>query len=343
FVFSLDVTHVKAEDENDTNPTIIHQDADDDINEEMLSRPLEPGTKAARYTGPPRGGKMLSFRPGVFRRSHRPFLKCTSRELKKQEEAEQSSFTKWRTNPDEIDDSSIPVIRLTEASDSAQSFEAFHATVIEPNKEAIELILVEYNKSVHILDQRNDVQFFEKYHEQYTSGDLINYGRPRINFNLRPDKALDIHIGFLCTSKQATHDCEAQKCPHLYAACFIAWHGPSFRYFFTKACESDENPHEVFFSMPRNARIAVKFWEDRVRDVARDTLRETVRENNWNWAAVLASAVLKRGYAPSEYDLGGFVNWTEFADKNDLGSVCYGVKSSDEESSGEESSSPGDA
>ncbi|KAF5576724.1 hypothetical protein FPANT_10796 [Fusarium pseudoanthophilum] len=337
-----DVVDVKAEDENDANPTIIHQDADDDINEEMLSRPLEQGARAARYTGPPRGGKMLSFRPGVFRRSHRPFLKCNSRELKKQEEAENGAFTRWRTNPDKIDDSNIPIIRLTEASDSAQSFEAFHATVIEPNKEAIELILVEYNKSVHILDQRNDVQFFEKYHEQYTSGDLDGYGRPRTVFNLRPDKALDIHIAFLCTSKETTHDCEAQNCPPLYAACFIAWHGPSFRYFFTKTSKTDDNPRDVFFLMPRDARITVKFWEERVRDIARDTMRETVRENNWNWAAVLASAVLKRGYAPSEYDLGGFVNWTEFADKNDLGSVFYGVISSDEESSSEESSSQGD-
>ncbi|KAF5988715.1 hypothetical protein FBULB1_1323 [Fusarium bulbicola] len=337
-----DVPHVKAEDENDTNPTIISQDADDDINEEMLSRPLEPGTKAARYRGPPRGGKMLSFRPGVFRRSHRPLLKCNSRELKKQEEAENGAFTRWRTNPDEIDDSSIPAIRLTEASDSAQSFEAFHATVIEPNKEAIEQILVEYNKSVHILDQRNDVEFFEKYHEQYTSGGLDDYERPRSEFNLRPDKALDIHIGFLCASKEAPHDCKANNCPPLYAACFIAWHGPSFRYFFSKTAESDENPSDVFFSMPRDARVTVKFWEERVRDVARDTMRETVRENNWNWAGVLASAVLKRGYTPSEYDLGGFVNWTEFADKNDLGSVFYGVISSDEStSSGEESSSPG--
>ncbi|RBR01894.1 hypothetical protein FVER53263_20894 [Fusarium verticillioides] len=337
-----DVVDVKAEDENDTNPTIIHQDADDDVNQEMLSRPLDPGAKAARYTGPPRGGKMLSFRPGVFRRSHRPFLKCNSRELKKQEEAEHGAFTKWRTNPDEIDESNIPVIGLTEASDSAQSFEAFHATVIEPNKEAIELILVEHNKSVHVLDRRNDVQFFEKYHEQYTSGDLDDYGRPRTVFNLRPDKALDVHIGFLCTSKQATHDCEAQKCLLLYAACFIAWQGPSFRYFFTKAADADKNPSDVFFSMPQDARITVKFWEERVRDEARDTMRETVRENNWNWAAVLASAVLKRGYAPSEYDLGGFVNWTEFADKNALGSVFYGVISSDQESSGGESSSQGD-
>ncbi|KAF5699201.1 hypothetical protein FMUND_14860 [Fusarium mundagurra] len=337
-----DVTHVKAKDENDTNPAIISHDGDVDINEEMLSRPLEPGAKAARYTGPPRGGKMLSFRPGVFRRSHRPFLKCNSRELKKQEEAEQGCFTKWRTNPNEIDDSNIPVIRHTEAVDSAQSFEAFHANVIEPNKESIERVLVEYNKSVHILDQRNDVQFFEKYHELYTSEDIDDYGRPRTYFNLRPDKALDIGIGFLCTSKETAHDCEAQKCLPLYAACFIAWHGPSFRYFFTKASETDENPREVFFSMPRDAHITVKFWEDRVRDVARDTMRETVRENNWNWAAVLASAVLKRGYAPSEYDLGGFVNWTEFAEKNDLGSVFYGVISSDGESSGEESSSPGD-
>ncbi|KAF5578236.1 uncharacterized protein FSUBG_13839 [Fusarium subglutinans] len=334
----LDVPHVKAEDENDTNPTIISQDADDDINEEMLSRPLEPGTKAARYRGPPRGGKMLSFRPGVFRRSHRPSLKCNSRELQQQEEAENGAFTRWRTNPDEIDDSSVPAIRLTEASDSALSFEAFHATFIEPNKETIEQILVEYNKSVHILDQRNDVEFFEKYHEQYTSGGLDNCERPRSEFNLRPDKSLDIHIGFL-SSKQATHDCKAQKCPRLYAACFIAWHGPSFRYFFTKAADTDENPSDVFFSMPRNARITVKFWEDRVRDVARDTMRETVRENNWNWAAVLASAVLKRGYAPPEYDLGGFVNWKEFAEKNCLGSLFYGVISSDES---EESSSLGD-
>ncbi|KAF5242038.1 hypothetical protein FANTH_8873 [Fusarium anthophilum] len=275
-----DVPHVKAEDENDTNPPIISQDADDDINEEMLSRPLEPGTKAARYRGPPRGGKMLSFRPGVFRRSHRPFLKCSSRELKKQEEAENGAFTRWRTNPDEIDDSSIPAIRLTEASDPAQSFEAFHAAVIEPNKEAIDLILVEYNKSVHILDQRNDVEFFEKYHEQYTSGGLDDCERPRSEFNLRPDKALDIHIGFLCASKEATHDCEANNYPRLYAACFIAWHGPSFRYFFSKTAAADENPSDVFFSMPRDARVTVKFWEDRVRDIARDTMRETVRENN---------------------------------------------------------------
>ncbi|KAF5642792.1 hypothetical protein F25303_6425 [Fusarium sp. NRRL 25303] len=338
-----DVTDVKAEDENDTNPTIIPRDADEDINKGMLSRPLEPGTKAARYTGPPRGGKMLSFRPGVFRRSHRPFLKGTSRELKKQEEAEQGRFTRWRTNPDEIDNLSIPVIQLTEASDSAQSFEAFHATVIEPNKEAIDRILVEYNKSVHILDQRNDVQFFEKYHKQYTSGYLDEFGRPRTEFNLRPDKALDIHIGFLCTSKEATHDCEVQNCQRLYAACFIAWHSPSFRYFFSKAAEADMNPSEVFFSMPRNARITVKFWEDGVRNVARDTMRETVRENNWNWAAVLASAVLKRGFTPSKYDLAGFVNWKEFAEKNGLGSLFYGVVSSDEsESSAEESSSLGD-
>ncbi|CVL12471.1 uncharacterized protein FPRN_15067 [Fusarium proliferatum] len=306
-----DVTDVKAEDENDTNPTIIPRDADEDINKEMLSRPLEPGTKAARYTGPPRGGKMLSFRPGVFRQSHRPFLKGTSRELKKQEEAEQGRFTSWRTNPDEIDYSSIPVIQLTEASDSAQSFEAFHATVIEPNKEAVDRILVEYNKSVHILDQRNDVQSFEKYHKQYTSGYLDEFGRPRTKFNLRPDKSVR-HAYRLPlqspASKEATHDCEAQNCPRLYAACFITWHGPSFRYFFSKAAEADENPSGVFFSMPRNARISVKSWEDRVQDVARDTMRETVRENNWNWAAVLASAVLKRGFTPSEYDLGGFVN-----------------------------------
>ncbi|KAG4291617.1 hypothetical protein FPRO06_13838 [Fusarium proliferatum] len=302
-----DVTHVKAEDENDTNPTIIPRDADEDINKEMLSRPLEPGTRAARYTGPPRGGKMLSFRPGVFRRSHRPFLKGTSRELKKQEEAEQGRFTRWRTKPDEIDSLSIPIIQMTEASDSAQSFEAFHATVIEPNKEAIDRILVEYNKSVHILDQRNDVQFFEKYHKQYTSGYLDEFGRPRTKFNLRPDKALDINIGFLCTA------------------------------------EADENPSKVFFSMPRNARITVKSWEDRVRYVARDTIRETVREKNWIWAAVLASAVLKRGSTPSEYDLGGFVNWKELAEKNGLGNLFYGVISSDEsESSAEESSSPGD-
>ncbi|KAF5965632.1 hypothetical protein FCOIX_12896 [Fusarium coicis] len=189
-----DVTDVKSEDENDSNPTITSQDTDDDINEKMLSQPLEPGTKAARYTA----------------------------------------------------------------------------------------------------------------------------------------------------SKQVTHNYEARKCPLLYAACFIAWHGPSFRYFFTKAADTDENPSDVFFSMPRDARITVKFWEERVRDVARDTMRETVRENNWNWAAVLALAVLKRGYAPSEYDLGGFVNWTEFAERNDLGSVFYGAISSDEESSGEESSSPGD-
>ncbi|TVY79620.1 hypothetical protein Focb16_v008166 [Fusarium oxysporum f. sp. cubense] len=288
-----DVIHVKDEGENDAKPTINPHDADDDINKEMLSRPLEPGTKAARYTGPPRGGKMLSFRPGVFRRSHRPFLKCTSRELKKQEEAEEGRFTRWRTNPDDIDDPSIPVIQLTGAPDSAQPYEAFHATVIEPNKEAIDRILVECNKSVHILDQRNDVQFFEKYHKQYTSGCLDDFGRPRTNFNLRPDKALDIHIGFLCASKKSAHDCEAQKCLRLHAAYFIAWHGPSFRYFFSKAAEADENPSQVFFSMPRDARITVKFWEDRVRDVARDTMRETVRENNWNWAAVLASAVLK--------------------------------------------------
>ncbi|SCV57765.1 uncharacterized protein FFB14_15311 [Fusarium fujikuroi] len=338
-----DVTQVKAEDENDTNPTIIPRDADEDINKEMLSRPLEPGTKAARYTGPPRGGKMLSFHSGVFRQSHRPYLKCTSKELKKQEEAEQGRFTRWRTNPDEIDYSSIPMIQLTEASDSAQSFEAFHATVIEPNKESIDRILVENNKSVHILHQRNDVQFFEKYHKQYTSGYLDEFGRPRMKLNLRPDKALDINIGFLCTSKEETHDCEVQNCPRLYAACFIAWHGPSFRYFFSNAAEADENPSEVFFSMPRNARITVKSWEDRVRDVARDTMRETVRENNWNWAAVLASAVLKRGFAPSEYDLGGFVNWKEFAEKNGLGSLFYGVISSDEaEASAEESSSAGD-
>ncbi|CZR49512.1 uncharacterized protein FPRO_15872 [Fusarium proliferatum ET1] len=325
---ALDVTDVKAEDENDTNPTIIPRDADEDINKEMLSRPLEPGTKAARYTGPPRCGKMLSFHPGVFRQSYRTFVKGTSRELKKQEEAEQGRFTRWRTNPDEIDSSSIPIIQLTEASDSAQSFEAFHATVIEPNKEAIDRILVEYNKSIHILDQRNDVQFFEKYRKQYTSGYLDDFGRPRTKFSLRPDKALDIHIGFLCTSKEANHDCE---------------HGPSFRYFFSKAAEADETPGEVFFSMPRNARITVKFWEDRVRDVARDTMRETVRDNNWNWAAVLASAVLKRGFAPSEYDLGGFVNWKGFEEKNGLGSLFYGVVSSDEsESSAEESSSAGD-
>lgn len=194
-----DVIHVKDEDEDDSKPNINSNDSDDDINKKMLSRPLEPRTKAARYSGPPRGGKMLSFRPGVFRQSHRPFLKCTSRELKKQEEAEQGRFTRWRTNPDEIDDLSMPVIQLTEASDSAQSFEAFHATVIEPNKEAIDRILVEYNKSVHILDQRNDVQFFEKYHKQYTSGHLDDFRRPRSKFNLRPDKALDIHIGFLCS------------------------------------------------------------------------------------------------------------------------------------------------
>ncbi|QGI88660.1 hypothetical protein CEK25_003616 [Fusarium fujikuroi] len=223
---------------------------------------------------------MLSFRPGVFRRSHRPFLKGTSRELKKQEEAERGHFTRWRTNPDDIDDLTIPAFQLTEASDSAQSFDTIHATVIEPNKEAIDRLLVEYNKSVHILDQRNDVQFFEN---------LINTDRSP-------------------ASKEATHDCEAQNCPRLYAACFIAWHGPSFRYFFSKAAEADENPSGVFFSMPRNARISVKSWEDRVQDVARDTMRETVRENNWNWAAVLASAVLKRGFTPSEYDLGGFVN-----------------------------------
>ncbi|RKL34622.1 hypothetical protein BFJ72_g9354 [Fusarium proliferatum] len=198
-----DVTDVKAEDENDTNPTIIPRNTDDDINRKMLSRPQEPGTKAARYSDPPRGGKMLSFRPG--------------------------------------------------------SFEAFHATVIEPNKEAIDRILVEYNKSVHILDQRNDVQFFEKYHKQYTSGYLDDFGRPRTNFNLRPDKALDIHIGFLCTPKKSAHDCEAQQCLRLYAACFIAWHGPSFRYFFSKSADTDENPSQVFFSMPRNARITVKF------------------------------------------------------------------------------------
>ncbi|KAF5637163.1 hypothetical protein F52700_4900 [Fusarium sp. NRRL 52700] len=295
-----DVTHLKAEDENETNPTIISQDADDDINEEMLSRPLEPGTKAARYRGPPRGGKMLSFRPG------------------KQEEAEKGAFTRWRTNPDEIDDSSIPVIRLTEASNSAQSFEAFHAT------------------SVHILDQRNDVEFFDKHHEQYTSGGLDDYGRPRSDFNHRPDKALDIHIGFICASKEAPHDCDANKCLRLYATCFIAWHGPSFRYFFSKTAEADENPSNVFFSMPRGACVTVKYWEDRIRDVARDTMRETVRENNWNWAGMLASAVLKRGYTPSEYDLGGFVNWTEFADKNDLGSVFYGVISFDESGSSSE-------
>ncbi|KAG4268197.1 hypothetical protein FPRO04_12589 [Fusarium proliferatum] len=215
-----DVTDVKAEDENDTNPTIIPRNTDDDINRKMLSRPQEPGTKAARYSDPPRGGKMLSFRPGVFRQSHRPFLKCTSRELKNQEEAD------------------IPVIQRTEA---------------------IDRILVEYNKSVHILDQHNDVQFFEKYHKQYTSGYLDDFGRPRTNFNLRPDKALDIHIGFLCTPKKSAHDCEAQKCLRLYAACFIAWHGPSFRYFFSKSADADENPSQVFFSMPRNARITVKF------------------------------------------------------------------------------------
>lgn len=95
--------------------------------------------------------------------------------------------------------------------------------------------------------------------------------------------------------------------------------------------------------MLRNARISVKSWEDRVQDVARDTMRETVRENNWNWAAVLASAVLKRGFTPSEYDLADFVNWKEFAEKNSLGSLFYGVISSDEaESSAEESSSAGD-
>lgn len=72
-------------------------------------------------------------------------------------------------------------------------------------------------------------------------------------------------------------------------------------------------------------------------------MRETVRENNWNWATVLVSSVLKRGFTPSEYDLAGFVNWMEFADKNDLGSVFYGVMSSDEsESFGEGSSSTGD-
>jgi hypothetical protein len=190
---------VKAEKRAETKAPVVSADGDDDINHAMLSQPLEPGTKAARYSGPPRGGRMVSFRPGVFRRSHRPFLKCTDRELKKQEKAEEGGFTKWRTNPDEIDESSIPVISLTEAPEPALSFHAFHATVIEPNNEAIELILVEYNKSVHMLDQRNDTQFFERYHGLYTSGVIGDQERPRTNFSLRPDKALNKHIGFLCS------------------------------------------------------------------------------------------------------------------------------------------------
>ncbi|KAH7232320.1 uncharacterized protein BKA55DRAFT_544660 [Fusarium redolens] len=333
---------VKAEERAETKAPVVSADGDDDINHAMLSQPLEPGTKAARYSGPPRGGRMVSFRPGVFRRSHRPFLKCTDRELKKQEKAEEGGFTKWRTNPDEIDESSIPVISLTEAPEPALSFDAFHATVIEPNKEAIELILVEYNKSVHMLDQRNDTQFFERYHGLYTSGVIGDQERPRTNFSLRPDKALNKHIGFLCTSKDAAHDCETASCLRLYVACFIAWHGPSFRYFFTKTTEVDESPAEVFFSMPRKARITVKYWEDQVRDVAKDTMRETVRENNWNWAAALAAAVLRRGVTPSEYDLSGFVNWKDFAAKNGLDSVWYGVVSSDESGSSIESSSSED-
>ncbi|SCO19234.1 uncharacterized protein FFB20_15647 [Fusarium fujikuroi] len=272
-----DVTDVKAEDENDTNPTIVPRDADDDINKKNAL-----ATAGTRNQG-------CSI--------HRPALRWQDaiipRELKKQEEAERGHFTRWRTNPDDIDDLTIPAFQLTEASDSAQSFDTIHATVIEPNKEAIDRLLVEYNKSVHILDQPDILTNLD---------DLA----PNSTFDLI--KALDMHIGFLCTSKEATHDCEAQNCPRLYAACFIAWHGPSFRYFFSKAAEADENPSGVFFSMPRNARISVKSWEDRVQDVARDTMRETVRENNWNWAAVLASAVLKRGFTPSEYDLGGFVN-----------------------------------
>ncbi|QGI71325.1 hypothetical protein CEK26_003662 [Fusarium fujikuroi] len=292
-----DVTDVKAEDENDTNPTIVPRDADDDINK-----------KNALATAGTRNQGCSIHRPAL---RWQDAIIPSRRELKKQEEAERGHFTRWRTNPDDIDDLTIPAFQLTEASDSAQSFDTIHATVIEPNKEAIDRLLVEYNKSVHILDQRNDVQFFEKYHKQYTSGYLDEFGRPRTKFNLRPDKSVR-HAYRLPlqspASKEATHDCEAQNCPRLYAACFIAWHGPSFRYFFSKAAEADENPSGVFFSMPRNARISVKSWEDRVQDVARDTMRETVRENNWNWAAVLASAVLKRGFTPSEYDLGGFVN-----------------------------------
>jgi hypothetical protein len=94
--------------------------------------------------------------------------------------------------------------------------------------------------------------------------------------------------------------------------------------------------------MPRKARITVKYWEDQVRDVAKDTMRETVRENNWNWAAALAAAVLRRGVTPSEYDLSGFVNWKDFAAKNGLDSVWYGVVSSDESGSSTESSSSED-
>lgn len=173
-----------------------------DVPNAMLARLMKAGTKAAIYSGPPRGG-MLNFKPAVFRSSHVHLLQASTEERGYQQRAEIGAYTapmRGPTSSSAVQSGSVKKEDTDQqgisSADSTLSYEDFYKTWIEPNKGHLHYILREFNWNLHGEDKATENQFFTQIFENHHNN-TASIHAPSSAFSGPPHITFNHHIGFL--------------------------------------------------------------------------------------------------------------------------------------------------